>query len=79
MINIKFGIQLPEWYEKRLKLWAALKGTSRATLAANILQARIEANDEWIDKQLEAIAQDKGITPEELKKELLNEGEDDEV
>ena len=79
MINIKFGIQLPEWYEKRLKLWAALKGTSRATLAANIVQARIEANDEWIDKQLEAIAQDKGITPEELKKELLNEGEDDEV
>lgn len=78
MINIKFGIQLPEWYEKRLKLWAALKGTSRATLAANIVQARIEANDEWIDKQLEAIAQDKGITPEELKKELLNEGEDPE-
>lgn len=74
---IKFGIQLPEWYERDLRLWAKLKGTSRATLAANIVQARIEANRKEIEQQVAAIAQHRGISTEDLIKEWLNGGEDD--
>lgn len=75
--NVKFGIQLPEWYERELRLWAKLKGVARGTLAANIVQARIEANRPEIYGQIEAIAQYRGITSEELIKEWLNGGEDD--
>ncbi len=74
---IKFGIQLPEWYERELRLWAKLKGVPRAALAANIIQARIEANRAEIQAQLAAIAQYRGIPVEELVKEWLNGGEED--
>lgn len=79
LINfIRFGIQLPDWYERRLRLWAAVKGTTRATLGANILQARIEATRSEVDQAVREIAELRGITPEEAEKALLNEGEDDE-
>lgn len=75
--SIKFGIQLPEWYERELRLWAKLKGVPRAALAANIIQARIEANRAEIQAQLAAIAQYRGISVDDLIKEWLNGGEDD--
>lgn len=74
---IKFGIQLPEWYERELRLWARLKGVPRAALAANIIQSRIEANREECRQQIEAIAQYRGISVDDLIKEWLNGGDDD--
>ena len=72
----RFSISLPDWYHRKLKLWAALKGTNRATLAANIVQARIEANWETVEQEIEAIAKYRGITIEELEAEWLNDDDD---
>ncbi len=76
MSIVKFGIQLPAWYERRLRLWAHYKGTNRATLAANILQARIEANWAEVDKGLDDVAQSLGISREELEANWLGESEE---
>lgn len=70
---VRFGVSLPDWYHRKLILWAKLKGTNRATLTANIVQARIEANWDTIEKELEAIAKHQGKTYEELVNEWLNE------
>lgn len=77
MSPIKFGIQLPLHYDRRLRLWAKVKGTARATLAANIIQARIEANWADVEKTLDEIAERGGITREELEAQLLNGNDDD--
>jgi len=74
---VRFGISLPDWYHRKLLLWAKLKGSNRATLAANIIQARIESNWPDIEKELEAIARYSGKTREELETEWLN-GDDEE-
>lgn len=74
---IKFGIQLPPWYERKLRLWAKVKGTTRANLAANVIQSRIEVNWAEIEKEIATIALHRGIKPEELIAEWLNGGEDD--
>ena len=70
---VRFSIQIPAWYDKRLKLWAHVKGAPRAGLAANIVQARIEANWEWVDQMLAELASDRGITREELEQEILGD------
>lgn len=75
---VKFGIQLPEWYERELRLWAKLKGTTRANLAANVVQNRIEENREKNERQIEAIARYRGISVDDLIKEWLNGGAEDE-
>ncbi|HMA77899.1 MAG TPA: hypothetical protein VKP88_02040 [Candidatus Paceibacterota bacterium] len=67
----RFQVTLPEWYHRKLLLWATLKGTNRATLAMNIVQARIETNWPDIDKELNAIANHEGITREELETKWL--------
>jgi hypothetical protein len=71
-------VSLPEWWERKLRLWAKLKGTNRATLTANLVQARIEANWADIEKDIEAIATYQGKTRGELEAEWLNGGEEDE-
>lgn len=68
---VRFSVGLPEWYERKLRLWAALKGTNRATLAANIVQARIEANWSDVERELDAIAKHLSITREELEDKWL--------
>lgn len=74
---VRFSISLPDWYVRKLRLWAKLKGTNRATLTANIVQARIEANWAEIERELEAIAKFQGKTLEELEAEWLNGGDDE--
>jgi hypothetical protein len=66
----RFQITVPELHHYRLKAWAYLKGTNRATLASNIVQARVEAN--WVDinQSLDDLADLKGMTREELNKEI---------
>lgn len=73
---IRFVVQLPPWFNRKLKLWAKVKGQPRATLAANILQARVEANWPEVDKELDAIAEEMGIDRKQLESEWLN-GEDE--
>ena len=74
----RIGVSLPDWYERKLKLWAKLKGTNRANLSANLIQARIETNWEAIEKDLDEIAQRRGMSRAELEAEWLNEGEEGE-
>ena len=71
----RFAVTLPDWYHRKLLLWAKLKGTNRATLAMNIVQARIEDNWPEIEKELESIANYQGITKEELEAKWLKESE----
>ncbi len=72
----KFVVQLPDNYHRKLKLWAKIKGTARATLAANIIQARIEANWETVSKEIDDMAKREGMSREEMESALLN-GDDD--
>lgn len=70
---VKFVIQLPPWYDRKLRLWARVKGTQRATLAANIIQARIEANWPDVERELDRIAESLGVTREHLEIDWVNE------
>ena len=74
---VRFSVSFPEWFERKLRLWAKLKGTNRATLTGNIVQARIEANWADVEKEIEAIAKHQGKTLSELEAEWLNGGEED--
>lgn len=69
----RFPIKLPPWHEKRLIWWAWCKGVSKTGLAQNTLQARIEANEEMIERMLEEAAADQGISVDELKQKIIEE------
>ncbi|WP_416671563.1 hypothetical protein [Egbenema bharatensis] len=69
----RFSVSLPDWYYRKLLLWAKLKGTNRATLSSNIIQSRIEANWNEIERELEAIAKYQGKTLDELTTEWLSD------
>ncbi len=66
----RFKITVPELYPYRLRAWASLKGTNRGTLAGNLVQARVEANWPEVDKDLDELAKLRGLTREELNKEI---------
>jgi hypothetical protein len=66
----RFQITVPELHHYRLCAWAYLKGTNRATLAGNIVQSRVEANWADVDQGLNDLAKLKGMTREELDKEI---------
>ena len=70
--QVRFSVSLPPWFNDKLELWAAIKGTSRAGLAANILQARIEANWAAIEADLDAIAKSLDMTRSELEAAWLS-------
>ena len=72
---VQFTIRLPLLYERRLRLWAMLKGTTRANLAANVIQARIESNLDSINRDLEELAKLEGKTVEVLISEVLDSSE----
>lgn len=67
----RYGVSLPDWYHRKLVLWAKLKGTNRATLTSNIVQARIEANWDKIDEELREIAKRQGKPYEQLIEEWI--------
>ena len=68
----RFPIKLPAWHEKRLILWAWLKGTTKTTLGQNVIQARVEANALEIDAMLSDRAKDLGISVDELTEVILS-------
>ena len=72
----RIPVRLPEWYSRRLRLWAFAKGTSKAALAQNILQARIECNEDEIDGLLKEIAEIKGMEVDDLISEILASDDD---
>lgn len=72
----RFRISLPGWYHRRLMLWSFVKGTNRADLASKILQARIEANWELVNQQLDDIASTQEISREELEKIIFKDEEE---
>jgi len=74
---VRFMISMPDWYYRKLLLWAKLKGSNRATLSANIIQSRIEANWAEIERDLEAIAKYKGMTLDQLIDSWLAEENDE--
>jgi hypothetical protein len=47
-------------------------------LAGNVLQARIEANDEQIVAMLKSRSEDEGLTIEEFIKKIVNDSDDQE-
>lgn len=63
----RFSIRQPSWHYKRLIWWAYAKGQSISGIAERALAARIEANADQIEGMIADIAQDRGITPDELK------------
>jgi hypothetical protein len=66
----RFQITVPELHHYRLRAWAYLKVTNRATLAVNIVQASIEANWTDVDQGLNDLAELKGMTRAELNEEI---------
>jgi hypothetical protein len=71
MAKKRFPITLPPWHEKRLLFWAYCKGTTKTQMAINTLQARIEANEQQIDRMLAERAESLGISVEELQQQIL--------
>jgi hypothetical protein len=69
----RFPIGLAPWHEKRLFWWAHLKKTTKTSLAQNILQSIIEANDAMIEAGLAELAADAGVPLEEYKAQLLKD------
>jgi len=71
-VSKRFPIRLPPWHEKRLIWWAWCKGASKTGLAQNTLQARVEANEDLIEKMLKDAATDQGVGVDELKRQILD-------
>lgn len=71
--NVRFKVSMPPWYDIDLELWAWIKGTDRAKLSSNVLQARVEANKDFIKNSLEEIARDQNVTVDELRKFILSQ------
>lgn len=74
---IKFGIQLPGWAEREVRIQAKLHGVSRATMAALMIHAFIRQSYRVeeravISNQLDAIAQMEGLSTEELIQQWLS-------
>lgn len=73
----RFSIRLPRWHYKRLIWWSRAKGQSISGMAERIIAARIEANEEQIERMLEDEAQELGVDVEEVKRRWLEEAKYD--
>ncbi len=74
--NVRVAITLSAYDYKRLKLWAMIHGRQAATYAAQIVSARIEANFDMINRQLEDYAKSQGKTLDELISSVDNSTND---
>lgn len=68
---MRINIKLSDYIAKKLTLWSALHGRTSGVFASQIISNRVEANLDLINKQLEDAARYRGITKEELERELL--------
>lgn len=69
--KIRITIQVPEYHYRRAKIWGWVKGQPLTTLASNVFAARVEANEDEIDRMIENRAKDLGKTKDELIDEIL--------
>jgi hypothetical protein len=76
--KIKVSALIPEYHYRRGKLWGWVKGQPLTTLVANVFAARVEANEEEIERMIENRARDLGKTKEELITEILGSVIDEE-
>jgi len=67
----RFSIRLPRWHYKRLIWWAAGKGQSISGMAERTIAARIEANEEQIERIIADEAEETGRSVDEVKKQWL--------
>ncbi len=70
--NVRLNIIVSRYNLQRLKYWAAISGKTPSAYASQIISARLEANFDLINRQLEDLAQSKGIQLSDLK-ELLDD------
>jgi hypothetical protein len=66
---------LGEFHYKWGKLWAYSKSRTLSRLITDVFEARLEANLDLIKEMLNDIAQQRGITVDELIEEILNSDE----
>ena len=67
----RYSVRLPPWHMKRLIWWAELKGQTIAGMWQNIVQARIEVNEQQIEDMAKEMAESEGMSTEEWKHEAL--------
>jgi hypothetical protein len=65
---------LPPYHLKRLLLWAFCDGKPKSTLAKDIIVARIEANEELINRKVADYAEEYGLSVEALTEVVLQTG-----
>ena len=65
--NIRMMITISPYDLKKLRNWAKLHGRTPSTYAAQIISSRIESNLDLINRQVEELAREKGMTVEELE------------
>lgn len=66
-------VSLPAWHFRYLLLWARLKKQSQSELIQNVVQARVEANQDQIDRMVADLAALEGMTPDQLKAQIWAE------
>lgn len=67
--KLRLTITLSDLAARKLNIWAKAHDKARTGWVAQIIEARIEANLDLIDKLLEDCASARGISPEQLEKE----------
>lgn len=72
-IKKRLQVIIPPFYMKRLVAWAFCKKQTKTSLAQNILQARIEANDDLIKKMVAEQATDWGVSEADAWERILAE------
>jgi len=68
----RFQIQLGEYYADLLKLDAWVNGRTKSLQAGNLLGAKIQERESKILERIAYLAEKRGISPEELRKQILN-------
>lgn len=69
----RITISLSAFELRKLTCWAKIHGKPKATYAAQIIGARIEANLQTIREQMSDIAAFEGISIEDLERRWLKE------
>ncbi|NET09098.1 MAG: hypothetical protein F6K16_31220 [Symploca sp. SIO2B6] len=63
---------LGEWYTDLLSIDSWINNRSRAVQAQSLLCAKLQEREQLIEKRLAYVAQKRGITPDELRLQILN-------
>lgn len=73
----RITITLSDYAFRKLACWSGLHERPKTSYAAQIIESRIEANQDVIDKLMTDEASHRGITMEELEAEFLGKKDSD--